>query len=149
MTEDADPKAERPPHLFAPGQSGNPKGRPPGTRNKTTVAIEALLDGEAEAITQKAIDLAKAGDTVALKLVLERIAPVRRGRPVKFDVPQLNRAVDIMEALGGILQATANGELTPEEAAILAGIYDTKRRAIETVEIERRLTLLETQKGRR
>ncbi|WP_284945349.1 DUF5681 domain-containing protein [Acidisoma cladoniae] len=148
MTEDADHKAQRPAHLFAPGQSGNPKGRTPGTRNKTTVAIEALLDGQAEAITQKAIDLAMMGDTVALKLVLERIAPLRRGRPVRFEVPTLNRAVDITEALGSVIAAAAAGELTPEEAATLAGIYDTKRRAIETVDIERRLAAIEERANR-
>jgi len=148
MTDDSHPKAARPAHLFAPGQSGNPKGRPAGTRNKTTVAIEALLDGQAEAITQKAIDLAMMGDTVALKLVLERIAPLRRGRPVRFEVPTLNRAVDITEALGSVIAAAAVGDLTPEEAATLAGIYDTKRRAIETVDIERRLAAIEEKANR-
>jgi hypothetical protein len=38
---------------FKPGHSGNPNGRPKGVRNKTTLAVEALLDGEAEAITRK------------------------------------------------------------------------------------------------
>jgi Family of unknown function (DUF5681) len=45
---------------FEPGQSGNPAGKPKGTRNKTTLAVEALLDGEAETLTRKAIELAKA-----------------------------------------------------------------------------------------
>ena len=47
---------------FAPGVSGNPDGRPRGARHKTTLAIEALLEGQHEALTQKAIDLALAGD---------------------------------------------------------------------------------------
>ena len=47
---------------FKPGKSGNPQGRPKGARNKTTVATEQLLDCEAEAITKKAIELAKSGD---------------------------------------------------------------------------------------
>src|SRR3954465_9096925 len=50
------------PQLFGPGQSGNPNGRPQGSRNKTTLAVEALLDGEAEALTRKAVELAKNGD---------------------------------------------------------------------------------------
>src|SRR6267378_2403412 len=41
---------------FAPGQSGNPAGRPVGSRNKATLAIDALLDGEGEALTRKAIE---------------------------------------------------------------------------------------------
>jgi Family of unknown function (DUF5681) len=51
---------------FAPGQSGNPKGRPVGSRNRATLAIDALLDGEGEVLTRKAITLAKAGDMQAL-----------------------------------------------------------------------------------
>ena len=76
---------------FKPGQSGNPKGRPLGSRHKATLAIDKLLDGEADAITRKAIEIAKAGDTVALRLCLDRIArsgrtgpspsPCRRSRP--------------------------------------------------------------------
>lgn len=61
---------------FAPGNSG----RPAGARHKTTLAIEALLEGEAEALTRKAIELALAGDMTALRLCLERIArPAGRG----------------------------------------------------------------------
>ena len=70
---------------FGKGRSGDPSGRPAGSRNATTLAIEKLLKGEgAKAITRVVIDKAKEGDGVALRLVLERIAPVRRGRPVHF-----------------------------------------------------------------
>ena len=63
---------------FEPGQSGNPAGKAKGTRNKVTLAIEALLDGEAEALTRKAIELAKAGDMAALRLCMDRLAPPRK-----------------------------------------------------------------------
>jgi hypothetical protein len=66
---------------FVKGQSGNPRGRPKGARNTTTVALETLLDGQAQALTQKAIDLALAGDITALRLCLDRILPVRKDRP--------------------------------------------------------------------
>ena len=65
---------------FKPRQSGNSYGRPRGARNKATIAAEALLDGEAEAITRKAIELAKTGDITAIRLCLERIIPARRDR---------------------------------------------------------------------
>src|SRR5215211_4292561 len=77
-SENTEPKQR--PRLFQPGQSGNPSGRPPGSRNKTTLAVDALLDGEAETLTRKAIELAKAGDLVALRLCLDRICPPRKGR---------------------------------------------------------------------
>jgi hypothetical protein len=46
---------------FAHGASGNPGGRPPGARNKAALAAEALLAGEAEALTRKAVELALSG----------------------------------------------------------------------------------------
>src|SRR5271167_839746 len=63
---------------FEKGRSGNPAGKPPGARNRATLAAEKLLDGEAEALTRKAIERANEGDGVALKMCLDRIIPVRR-----------------------------------------------------------------------
>ena len=62
---------------FAPGNPGKPKG----ARHKATLAVDALLDGEADAITRKAIEMAKAGDSIALRLCLDRIAPSARTAP--------------------------------------------------------------------
>jgi hypothetical protein len=109
---------------FAPGASGNPAGRPRGSRNKTTLAIEALLDGEAEALTRKAIEKALAGDTVALRICMDRIAPPRRDRPPPFDLPKLTEAADARDALAAVILAAAQGELTPAEAATFAGLID-------------------------
>ena len=74
---------------YKPGQSGNPAGRPKGARNKATVAAEALLEGEAETITRKCIDLALEGDHTALRLCLSRILPVARERNIQLDLPPL------------------------------------------------------------
>lgn len=82
---------------FGPGQSGNPAGRPKGSRNHTTRAVEALLDGEAEALTRKAIQLAQDGDTVALRLCLDRLLPVRKDRPITFDLPPIETTDDLAE----------------------------------------------------
>src|SRR5438309_11369164 len=67
---------------FRKGQSGNPAGRPLGSVNSATRAAMQLLDGEAEALTRKAIELALAGEPAALRLCMERIVGARRGRPV-------------------------------------------------------------------
>src|SRR3954469_16604258 len=69
---------------FQKGQSGNPSGKPKGTRHRVTMAAETLMEGEAEAITRKAIELAKEGDSPALRLCMDRIYPPRRDRPVRF-----------------------------------------------------------------
>ena len=70
-----------------PGRSGNPAGKAKGTRNRTTLAIEALLAGEAEELTRKAIEMAKEGDGPALRMCLDRLAPPRKDAPVCFDLP--------------------------------------------------------------
>src|SRR3954471_17099679 len=104
---------------FQAGQSGNPRGRPVGSRHKATLAAEALLDGEAEELTRTAIDLAKTGDTTALRLCLERVCPPRRDRPVAFALPAIENVADLTKASTALLQAVASGELTPAEAAEL------------------------------
>ena len=109
---------------FKPGESGNPAGRPRGSRNRTTLAIEALLDGEAEALTRKAIEKALAGDTMALRICMDRIAPPRRDRPTPFDLPVLMEAADARDALAAVVRAVADGELTPAEAVTLAGLIE-------------------------
>ena len=63
---------------FPKGESGNPLGRPLGSRHRVTLALDALLDGEPEKITRKAVEMAPAGDGVALRLCLDRIAPAGR-----------------------------------------------------------------------
>jgi len=134
------------PQFFQPGQSGNPAGRPLGSRNKTTLAVDALLNGEAEALTRKAIELAKAGDMVALRLCLDRICPPRKDRPVRFDLPTLNTAADAVEAASAILAAVSNGDLTPTEAAELGKLIENFTAALKTHDYEERLAKLEMQK---
>jgi hypothetical protein len=134
---------------FNKGRSGNPAGRPEGSRHKASLAVDALLEGEAEAIGRKCIEMAKNGDATAMRLVMERISPVRRGRPVRFDMPPVASSADVVTAISWVIQAVASGELTPEEAATVASVLETKRRAIEIVEIERRLAELESEHSRR
>ncbi len=128
---------------FKKGQSGNPTGRPKGARNKSTLAAEALLDGEAEVLTRKVIELAKDGDRTALRLCFDRLLPVRRSRPVIFDLPDTSTPEGILAAHDAVLAAVATGEVTPEEAQIICGLIDTRRRAIDTYELDRRMSALE------
>jgi len=128
---------------FKPGHSGNPGGRPKGARNRATVAAERLLDGEADALTRKAIDLAKQGDTTALRLCLERIVPPRKDRPVPFDMPRIETVADSVKAAAAIASAVADGELTPMEAAELSKVVDGYTRAVETADLATRLMRLE------
>jgi len=105
--------AKRQQHGFRPGQSGNPAGRPKGARHRTTVAIEALLDGEGETIARKAIDAAKAGDMVAIRLVLDRICPPRKTRPIHIELPPIHDAGGVAKAQQEILRAAWTRALGP------------------------------------
>ena len=128
---------------FEPGNSGNPNGRPRGARNKVTLAIEALLEGEGEALTRKAIDLAKAGDMQALRLCMDRLAPPRKDGPVAFDMPEMKTVSDAVLAMGALVKAVAEGDLTPTEAAELTRMVQAFAKIIETAEFEERIRKLE------
>ena len=143
MTRSEKTGRKQKPHLFKPGQSGNPMGRPKGARNATTLAVEALLDGEANALTRKAITLAKAGDMQALKLCMDRIVPPRRDRPVTFALPKIEGPEQAATAMAAILEAAAQGDLTPIEAGELAGLLDVYVRTVETNELAKRIEQLE------
>lgn len=147
MTADAEnaPRKQRG-KPFAPGQSGNPAGKAKGTRHHATRAVLAMLDGEADTLTRTAIDLALAGDTVALRLCLERIAPPVKDKPIAVDLPALTSAEDASKAMAAIVGAMADGTITPSEAAAVAGVVETYRRTVETADIERRLAVLEERK---
>lgn len=114
-----------------------------GGTNGGTYAIEALLEGEAEALTRKAVDVALAGDTTALRLCLERIAPPRKDTPVCFELPAISNAGEASNAAASILKAVAEAEITPIEGSVLMGLVENFRRILEMTEIEARLTSLE------
>jgi len=129
---------------FEPGQSGNPSGRPKGARNKTTVAVEALLDNEAEALTRKVIELALAGNIPAIRLCFERLLPPRRDRGVAFDLPKIESAADAVAASGAVLESCAAGTLSPSEAVEVMRSIETHLRAIELRQIETGMVTLES-----
>jgi hypothetical protein len=101
---------------FQPGRSGNPAGRPRGSRNKRTILAEQVLDDHAGEVTQAAIDLATRGDRVALRACMDRIAPPLRHRLLDFDLPELKTAADAVIAANAIIQGAAHGALTVPEA---------------------------------
>jgi hypothetical protein len=121
---------------------------PQGARHRATLAAEALLDGEAEGLTRKAIELALAGDTMALRLCLERVVPPRRERPVKFSLPSLKSGADTAAAMAAIMEAAAAGEILLSQAAEFTKLLETYMRALETTDIEQRLRFLEASSAR-
>jgi hypothetical protein len=129
---------------FLKGQSGNPAGRPIGSRNAATVAMEQLLDGEAEAIVRKAVQKAKQGDSIALRLCLERIVPPRKDRPINFALPTITSAADALKAIGALIAAVASGHVTPSEAAELSKLVEGFVKSLEITDLAERIAKLES-----
>lgn len=134
-------EGRNPDGTFAEGNSG----KPCGARHKVTRAVEELLEGQAEALTEKAVELALQGDMTALRVCLERVVPARKDAPVNFGLPQMQSAADAAEGAASVLTAVSDGELTPAEGAQVMGLIDSYRRTLETTELEARIAKLEEQ----
>lgn len=137
------------PHLFKKGQSGNPAGRPAGSRHKATLAAIALLDGESEALTRRAIDAALGGDMTALRLCLERIVSPAKDRPVSITLPAVKTAADLPLVTAALLSAAATGKIGATEAATLAKLVEVHRGALEIADITTRITKLESEAAKK
>jgi hypothetical protein len=128
---------------FAKGQSGNPKGRTPGQRPPALMLLDQLGEAGAEAVLQKVIAAAEGGDMVAARIVLDRAWPVRKGRAVALDFPEVTTAGGVAAALAVVVQAMGAGQLTPDEASAVSGVIEGQRKAIELADHEQRLAALE------
>jgi len=121
---------------FMPGQSGNPVGKKPGTRNRATLLAEALRDGEGEAAARIVIDKALAGDAVAARFLLDRLTPRPRGRAIALDLPADAGAGDVLAASNATVAAMASGEITPDEALTVTRVLDGRLRALKAARKE-------------
>jgi hypothetical protein len=119
---------------------GNP-GRKPGSKNRLAGIAETLIRAEEEELIRKVIELAKAGNMAALKLLLERILP--RERTVELDLPEINNACDAVDASNAIIAEVAAGGISPREAGEIALLVGATARAISNAEMELRLTAIE------
>lgn len=128
---------------FKKGHKSAGPGRPKGSRLASSILVEALMQDEAETISRKAIELAKAGDLTAIRVVLDRIAPPRKDAAVAFDLPKIEGVADLPPALSAIMAAVSEGTLSPGEGQALAAMIETVRRSFETAELAERVAALE------
>lgn len=101
------------------------------------------MAGDAEAVVRAVVDKAKSGDMTAARIVVDRLLPLRRGRPVQLSLPMINGAKDLLAAQGIVVEALAAGDVTAEEAATVSAVLETHRKIIETEELADRLQRLE------
>lgn len=127
---------------FKPGQSGNPNGRPKGTPDRRTTLLRELegdLPALIDALKQKALE----GDTQALKLLLDRLLPIRKATHEAVELPQLADAHTLADKVHAVLLAVADGELPPDVGAQLISAIGTSARVVEVSELKDRLEALE------
>jgi hypothetical protein len=101
------------------GQSGNPAGRPSRARQAAVVA-EALIARKTVPLTNKALELALAGDRAVLRMCLDRIAPVRREPPVDLGLSPIGDRRDLLAAMKAVADAAASGAITASQSDTLA-----------------------------
>jgi hypothetical protein len=123
-----------------PFREGN-SGRPLGSKNKSSLILVAVSDGDKEELLRKGLEVAKAGDVVMLKFFLDRMLP--RERTIQIDLPKMEFADDAVEALGAILRAVSQGSITPAEGADLANLVNSYAHAIDIADLVKRLDALE------
>jgi Family of unknown function (DUF5681) len=128
---------------FQPGQSGNPSGRPRGSRNRRSLLAEKLYDDNAAALVQATIDLALKGDGPAMRVCMDRVLAPMKDRPVEFELPPMEKAADAVTAMGSIAQGVADGDLTAAEAGGLGTFVTGFARTVATADLEQRIKRLE------
>lgn len=128
---------------FKKGQSGNPKGKPRGAKNKSTLAAEKLLEGSLDRICKKIEEEALCGNMQAAKMILDRVLPCRKDRVIQIDLPQINTNKDVLSAIGYVVRAVGNGEISPSEGESLSRTIDQYSKALEVHELEVRLKAIE------
>ena len=141
MKPESNPRTTR--GKFKKGTSGNPSGRPIGSRNKATLLAEQLLEGEAEELIRKTVELAKKGNIQALRFCLDRVLPIRKERLLELELPPAKNAPELAANFRRVLAAVGEGQITPAEAQSITELLNSQARALELVEMELRVQTLE------
>lgn len=124
---------------FRKGKSGNPTGRPPGIRDRRS-AFRELLEPHAKELVKKAVALARDGDVQALSLCISRLIPPARSAPVCL--PAVEGPENLSQA---VVDAMANGNIAIDDAQGMIGVLQAQAKIMETIDLERRISALETQ----
>ena len=127
---------------FKPGKSGNPRGKPKGARDRRSVWREKLGD-ELDAVLERVVAAAKAGDMQAISLILSRTCPPLRARGEPVVVPALGKAKSFSELARGIIESVAAGDISPDQGNDLLGAVISATKIVESDEIAARLAALE------
>ena len=131
---------------FTKGVSGNPKGKPKGARSRTTLLLEKMMSEDGENVVRSVIRAAVEGDMQAAKLIIDRLVPVRRGRSIDLDLPDVKTTIDTANAHAEVLSAVSEGRLDTEQAEALMRLLGHTRESILAADLEQRIINLEKAK---
>ena len=127
-----------------PFERGNhfSRGRPRGSRNKSTQALQKMLGAYAEPVIAKCISAALEGDRSAMRLCMERILPPIKYSPVQLRLPRVKNAVGVGSAMERLVQGVANGEIPPEQAEMMAKVLEIRASRLQEEDVERHVDRL-------
>lgn len=128
---------------FSPGYVANPSGRPPGARGKAALLAEQLIDADCQGIVSKMVSLAKDGDVGAARMLIDRLLPAKKDRPIQFELQPIANGTDASAALANVIQAVGSGELLPSEGEALSKLIEAQARLTELAILEQRIAALE------
>lgn len=126
------PKRGRP---FEPGNKFG-RGRPRGSRNKSGMAANRLLAQYSDPLLRKAITMALQGDGSTMRLLLSLILPRCHELPVKTGPLPMDTLGDLAQSFGVMIAGVAAGKLTPSQALEISRLMETRRKIIETQDLE-------------
>lgn len=127
---------------FEPGNKIG-RGRPRGSRNKTTLLVQQLLDSHAEPLVRKCLVMALKGDHKAMQMCIDRILPARRDLPIRIGKLPIGTAKELSKASERVVQKVATGKLTPAQGQAFSDLLEGRRLIIETQDVDQRLRALE------
>lgn len=128
---------------FKKGKSGNPRGKPKGARHKASLMAEMLFESGIQMVCEQVLSQAQEGNLQAAKIILDRLLPPKKDRPINFKLPMINNAVDALEASRLICHAVGNGEITPLEGESLSKIVEIQAKNIDLFNFGVRLEAIE------
>ena len=135
-----------------PFQPGNKfgRGRPRGSRNKTAMAAQELINSHSLPVVRKALILAlgdgkPTGQIAMLLALLDRIVPVRKEAPVNIGSLPTATISEVSKSSEALVKQATSGKLTITEAQGIADLLEGRRKVIETEDLALRIAALESQ----
>ena len=120
-------------------------GRPKGSRNKTSMLLQALLEEHSPAILLEGMELAKKGNPRMIQSFLPYILPSRRELPIETKPLPMGDALELSKSSEKLMERTTSGEISLSDSSALAALMEQRRQIIKTEDHEIRLRAVEQQ----